>query len=288
MRLTVNPDLCTLCGACLLTCPADMVREKEARIKIGRVMCLDCGHCVALCPEGAISADESEPAGDFCSAEEPRPEADRLRALIVRRRTIRQYQPQPVPRALLEEMLDAARWAPTAANCQCQAFTVLTDPARRNALSARVTDFYRTYAEILADKEHTAERLAALGLDPAFGMHPHMQAAVPAFVKNVAAGRDRLFFGAPAVIVIHADAGEVLPESACAFATLILSLMAETLGLGTCITAYASEALRALPDLRASLGLPASHQVYYVLTVGYPAENYRLIPSRKPAQVDWL
>jgi nitroreductase len=165
---------------------------------------------------------------------------------------------------------------------------VITDPARRDALAARVTEFYRAYAEILADKEHAAERLAAFGFDPAFGMHPHMQAAVPAFVKNVDAGRDRLFFGAPAVIVIHADAGEVLPEAACAFATLILSLMAETLGLGTCITAYASEALRALPELRGELGLPESHQVYYVLTVGYPAEEYRLIPPRQPAQVEWV
>ncbi len=287
MRLTVNPDLCTLCGACLLTCPADMIREKAGRIKIGRVMCIDCGHCVALCPEGAISVEEGEP-GEFCAAPPPGVEADALRALVVRRRTIRQYQPRPVPRELLKQMLDAARWAPTAANCQCQAFTVLTDPERRDALAARVTDFYRTYADIVADQEHTAERLAGLGLDPAFGMHPHMQAAVPAFVKHVDAGRDRLFFGAPVVIVVHADVNEVLPESAGAFATLILALMAESLGLGTCITAYASEALRALPELRADLGLPEAHQVHYVLTVGHPAEEYRLIPPRRPAQVSWV
>ncbi len=287
MKLTVNPDLCTLCGACLLTCPADMVREKDGRIKIGRVMCIDCGHCVALCPEGAISVEADAP-GDFAPAPSEGPTPQALRALVLHRRTVRQYQPQLVPRELLEQMLDTARWTPTAANCQCQAFTVITDPTRRDALAARVTDFYRRYAEALADREHTAERLAGLGLDPAFGMHPHMQAAVPAFVKNVDAGRDRLFFGAPAVIVVHADVDEVLPESACAFATMILTLMAESLGLGTCITAYASEALRALPELRAELGLPESHQVHFVLTVGYPAEDFRLIPPRRPAQVEWL
>ena len=290
MRLTVNPDLCTLCGACLLTCPADMVREKEGRIKIGRVMCIQCGHCVALCPEGAISVEE-DTTGTVTFTDEsdsPLPTPEALRALIVGRRTIRQYHPQPVPRELLEQMLNAARWAPTAANCQCQAFTVIADPARRGALAERVTGFYRLYAEALADRKHTAERLAVLGLDPVFGMHPHMQAAVPAFVKHVDTGRDHLFFGAPAVIIVHADAGEVLPESACAFAALILALMAESLGLGTCLTAYASEALRALPDLRAELGLPESHQVHYVLTVGFPAEDFRLIPPRKLAQVRWL
>lgn len=286
MRLSVNPSLCNLCGVCLAACPADMIREKEGRIKIGRVMCIDCGHCVSLCPEGAIVVEEE--GVDFSVPEGPPLTPEALRALIVRRRTVRRYQSRLVPRELLAQMLDAARWTPTAANCQCQAYTVITDPDRRDALAARVAEFYRAYAEILADKEHAAERLAALGLDPAFGMHPHMQAAVPAFVKHVNAGRDRLFFGAPAVILVHADVNEVLPETACAFATMLLVLMAESLGLGSCITAYASEALRALPPLRAALGLPDSHQVHYVLTVGYPAEDYRLIPPRRPAQVNWL
>lgn len=285
MRLTVNPDLCTLCGLCLTACPADMIREKEGRIKIGRVMCIECGHCVSLCPEGAIMVEEGD---GFRIPEDLPVTPDALRALLLRRRSTRRYQPRPVPREILEQMLDVARWTPTAANCQCQAFTVITDPARRDALAAQVADFYRLYADILADREHTAQRLAGLGLDPAFGMHPHMQAAVPAFVKNVAAGRDRLFFSAPAVFIVHADVNEVLPETACAFATMLLVLMGETLGLGTCITAYASEALRARPDLRTDLGLPDSHQVYYVLTVGYPAEDYRLIPPRHPAQVSWL
>jgi hypothetical protein len=167
-------------------------------------------------------------------------------------------------------------------------FTVIATPALRDAVAAEVVGFYRTYNEALQDREHTPERLAALGLDAAFGMHPHMLAAVPAFLKNTDAGRDRLFFAAPAVILVHADRGEVLPETACHFATFALTLLAETYGLGTCITAYASEALRALPDLRARLGLGEEQVVHDVLVVGYPAETFRLIPPRHPAGVTWL
>ena len=116
-------------------------------------------------------------------------------------------------------------------------------------------------------------------------MHEHILAAVPALVKNVEAGRDRLFFDAPTVIVIHASEDEVLPEAACAFAALQICLMAEALGLGTCITAYASLALQALPELRARTGIPEGHQVYYVITVGNTDERYPLVPPRKPARV---
>ena len=287
MRLTVNPDRCDLCGACVTACPADMVRERDGRLKIGHVRCLECGHCVALCPHRAIVVEEPPPGGDFAprGAEEVTPAA--LAALLLRRRTIRRYAPRPVPRELLEQMLDAARWVPTAANCQCQQYTVITDSALRDRLTAAVVAFYRAYSEALQDREPSAARLAALGLDPQFGMQPHMLVAVPAFLKHADAGRDRLFFSAPAVVVVHAAEDEVLPAAACAFAALALVFMAETLGLGTCLTAYASEALAALPALRAELGLPDHHRVHFVLTVGYPAEQYQLVPPRGPARVTW-
>ena len=264
-----------------------MVREREGRVKIGRVACIACGHCVAVCPQGAISVDEPAEGDEYLPVASPDLTPAQLRALLMRRRTIREYESRPVPREVLAEMLDAARWAPTAANCQCVRFTVITNPALRAEVAAEVTGFYRAYNDALEDREHSVECLAALGVNPEFGMHPHMLAAVPAFLKNVAGGRDRLFFGAPAVVIVHADRGEVLPATNCRFATFAVVLMAEALGLGTCLTAYASEALAALPELRARLGIPATHDVYDVLVAGYAAEHFRLVPPRRESEIDW-
>jgi nitroreductase len=69
---------------------------------------------------------------------------------------------------------------------------------------------------------------------------------------------------------------------------MALVLMAETLGLGTCITAYASLALEAMPELAREVGVPEGNEVYCVVVVGHPAERYQLVPPRKPAQVTWL
>ncbi len=286
MRLTVEPERCDLCGACVATCPADMVREKEGRIKIGRVACLACGHCVAVCPTEAIRVEEA--AGESLLPTAP-PEVtpEHLRRLLLQRRSVRRYEARPVPRQTLEEMLEVARWVPTAANCQCVRYAVILDPVLRDEVAAEVTAFYRAYNEALEDREHTAERLAEIGVNAEFGMHPHMLAAVPAFVKNMERGRDRLFFSAPAVIIVHADRGEVLPQAACYFATFALVMMAETLGLGTCLTAYASEALAALPELRAKLRIPEQNVVYDVVVVGYPAERFQRVPGRKALEVDW-
>ncbi|MCE5238804.1 nitroreductase family protein [bacterium] len=311
MRFEVDERKCTHCGACIATCPTDMVRDKRGAIKISFVACIGCGHCMAVCPEGAVSLAEIEYEGGFL----PRPpavSAEDLLSVLQSRRTVRRYRPDPVSREGLERLVEAARWVPTGANCQCQQFVVITDPARLDGLRQQIMGHYRRYAAELAEGVADRPRSPSAGVSPAKAatgagetpalggggaldgggaagrMHEHILAAVPSFVKNVDAGRDRLFFDAPAVILVHAPRHEVLPESACAFATLAMALAAETLGLGTCITAYASLALQALPGLAREVGVPEGNEVYYALVVGHPAEEYQLVPPRKPAQVTWL
>ncbi|HJN14287.1 MAG TPA: nitroreductase family protein, partial [Armatimonadota bacterium] len=110
---------------------------------------------------------------------------------------------------------------------------------------------------------------------------------IPAFVKSIDAGRDRLFFEAPVVVVVHSDKHVVMPEATCAFASLTLTLMAEASGLASCMIGFASDALRCRDDLREQLGIPAGNQVYYVLVMGYPLEHFTGIPEREPPNVSW-
>ncbi len=286
MRFTVDENRCTLCGACLLTCPTDMVREKRGAIKISYVACIGCGHCQAVCPEEAISLREIEYEGDFTALPDAVASPEALLGLLQSRRSVRCYESRPVERAEVEAVLEAARWIPTAANCQCQQFTVLTSPEMIEELREGVMAYYREYAEALADRDNPRRR-EAWGQAAGAPMHEHILAAVPSLVKNVAAGRERLFFEAPVVVLIHSDRGEVLPEVACAHSALVMTLMAQARGLGTCITAYASLALQALPRLAGQLGVPENHEVYQVVVMGYPAEVWQLCPPRRPLPVQW-
>jgi nitroreductase len=55
---------------------------------------------------------------------------------IEKRRSIRNYEPTPIPREKLEKILEAARLAPSASNVQPWHFIVVTDKERSNAISA--------------------------------------------------------------------------------------------------------------------------------------------------------
>lgn len=54
---------------------------------------------------------------------------------IQNRKSSRSYKPTPVPKAVLEKLLEAARHSPSAKNVQPWHFIVVTDKAKRKALS---------------------------------------------------------------------------------------------------------------------------------------------------------
>lgn len=56
--------------------------------------------------------------------------------LIRARRSVRAHTPEPVPPALMDELLEAARWAPTGGNRQRWSFVAVQNPQRIRKLAA--------------------------------------------------------------------------------------------------------------------------------------------------------
>lgn len=46
---------------------------------------------------------------------------------IMERRSVRAFKPTPIPDELLDKILEAARWAPSAGNCQARDFIIVQD-----------------------------------------------------------------------------------------------------------------------------------------------------------------
>ncbi|HEV2317883.1 MAG TPA: 4Fe-4S binding protein [Thermoplasmata archaeon] len=60
--VTVNPDICVLCGLCTGVCPPNAL---ELEPNVLRVLdhCTGCGWCIPYCPVGAISGGRPVPRG---------------------------------------------------------------------------------------------------------------------------------------------------------------------------------------------------------------------------------
>ena len=57
--------------------------------------------------------------------------------LVKKRRSIRKYKPEPVPKEDIEYILEAARQAPSWANRQCWRYIVVSDEATRKKITMR-------------------------------------------------------------------------------------------------------------------------------------------------------
>lgn len=53
-KIESNPDICTLCRACIDTCPEDAITIENKRIKVDRDKCIQCLCCVEVCDQGAM------------------------------------------------------------------------------------------------------------------------------------------------------------------------------------------------------------------------------------------
>jgi nitroreductase len=171
-------------------------------------------------------------------------------------RAHRRFTDDPVPDAVVEQVLEAATFAPSAENRQPWVFVVVREPARR----ARIGDLVRRAWEGGA-RDHSAGRLPA------------------AMLADVDEGATGGLAGAPVVVVVGADTGDVHPralEASIFPAVQNLLLAASALGLGS--------ALMTLPlafpgELAEIVGLPEQVRPVAVVPLGVPAR--RLGPPRR-------
>lgn len=185
-------------------------------------------------------------------------DSDCVLETIRARRSIRRYVEKPVTRATVQEILDAARWAPSAHNRQPWRFAVLESAETKHALATAMGQKLR------ADLERDG--------------------AAPEFIDKDAARSYRRITNAPVVIVVcitlrdmdvynderrnHAE--YLMATQSAAMATQNLLLAAHVLGLGACWMC----APLFVPDIvRDVLHLDPDWQPQALITLGYPAEE---------------
>jgi nitroreductase len=76
----------------------------------------------------------------------PSPEA--TLELLRKRRSIRRYRPDPVPDDMLEQILEAGRWAPSASNRQPWHFVVVRDQAVLKEVAQHAAYYFLRWAHV--------------------------------------------------------------------------------------------------------------------------------------------
>lgn len=283
--IAIDEDLCTLCGLCVEVCLGRILEQGEKAIDIAKpAWCNLCGHCVAICPVDAIRVGRDEPAP--LPAEKP-VTPEELQHLIRARRSTRHYEEKPVPREAIEDLIEAARFAPTGANMQSIAFTVVDDPQKINVIRDKVVANLEGRVR-LWDSVAEAHEKEGKPIPDEYKTRVLVRDRYRNLVESAKNGRDTIFHGAPVVVLLHSIPTGLTPKDDADLMAMCMLLMAESLGLGTCLIGLLTAATTEDESLRDYIGLPKDHQVLTTMIIGYPRLKFSKAPGRKPVQVNWL
>ena len=165
--------------------------------------------------------------------------------LIKKRRSIRAYKSQPIPEKIINSILEAAKYAPTARNLQQLEYKVITNKDLINKLSDGIAA--------------TIKRSKLV-----FPARPNMPA------------RPSFFHNAPLLIIITGPKENHWIDSDAALAVQNVMLYATSIGLGTCFIGMA-RLIDRNKKLREELGISKERRIAAAVICGYADES----PSEK-------
>ncbi len=191
------------------------------------------------------------------------------------RRSTRAFKPDPVPRKVVEELLDACRWAPSSQNTQSTEMAILGGKVMEEVkvkLAEKVKGKVEPNPDLPNIEPYGPYLKRAMEARETIDCHQFPQGT-----ENLDAKRfgyflkGGCFYYAPNGIVLYAD--KALGEKAIIAAGIMaqsIALAAQDYGLGTIMLTRAVN----YPDiLREMLKIPESKMIMLGIAIGYPDTN---------------
>jgi ferredoxin len=284
----IDAQVCTACGLCVKVCKGAPLYMEDGRVCVDQTRylgCIGCGHCMSVCPHGCITVTGRDLSQDDL-LDMPTPETratyGQLEALMLARRSVRDFQKKEVEREVIDKIVAAASTAPMG-----------IPPSEVNVLALAGRDKVKAFRDDLLDAMRSVKWMFSplvLGvLRPFVGKETYelyRSFVVPildGYLEKDQAGIDWFFYDAPLCLYFcgspYADPADV------SIAATYAMLSGEALGLGSCMLGFPGQILQYHKKLRAKYGLPAKTQAGIAVVFGYPALRFQRAIKRRFAQV---
>ncbi len=328
-EFVVDEEKCTGCGRCVATCPTQVLelRDKVAgashRYKEHR--CITCQNCAAVCPVDAIRIEGDyrvhkgffknddlfqggktmpQPISeyrdrDFRDYEDELTETERV---IYKRRSVRLFKNKTVSREMIERIIEAGRFAPSAGNNQPWKFVVIDNRDAIDEIDRKCRMFMRLATRIVLPHQERDKKPGGAG-DAKLALWQKL--VVPRLVRKnpgqldprvVGAGANApasdpnfdTFLGAPVLILLLAHRhgiGEIQLD--CGMCGQNMTLAAHSLGLGVCYVGLI-DAINYFPIFKRKLGIIPPFELITSLALGYPKGEVDKVVARERPRIEWV
>ncbi|MHA1904412.1 MAG: nitroreductase family protein [Candidatus Thorarchaeota archaeon] len=195
---------------------------------------------------------------------------------INRRRSIRSYEPTPIPRDIINTIIEAGNLAPSRGRMeegvilfQPWRFVVIEDPEFKGKLVQTTNPFWKQAMESIKET------------------HPETYENSMKLYEVMDEPKDMVYYSAPVILFIIGPASYAV---SCALACENIILAAQSLGLGSCYVGFGSM-IKGNAEILKALDLTDDERIYGPIVLGYPKDipEERALRSRKKEPViKWI
>ena len=287
-NVTIDHAACVACGLCVRVCIGAPLYMADGKVHVDQSRyfgCFGCGQCVAVCPQDCITVEGRDFSPDDVLPLPPRNERaaySQLHALLLGRRSVRDFKDKPVERALIDQIIATASTAPIGLPPSDVQILVFDGQDKVAALSTDLLDLMRSIRWLFSPLVRAVMR-PFLSKENNEVFDTFLAPALETFLQKQAEGEDWLTYKAPLAMYfftsVYAD-----PVDPLVVATYAM-LAAESLGLGSCMLGMPAYCFKYSKKLRRKYGLAGKSQQGILVIFGYPAVPYRRALHRRLGEV---
>lgn len=269
--IKIEKESCIKCGKCAQVCPSGIMVKDESSKEINLIHpehCIGCGHCVDVCPSDSVIHSDfpAEHVHPIDYSQMPTPEQVML--LIKSRRSNRTITSKPVPQELLEQIVEAARYAPTATNSRQISFTLITEPEKLLQISNYTIGVFNSLAKLLLNP------VVKLFLKPFLQDTYKYVPMFESLKQEHAEGKDPILRKATALLIIHTPKSNRFGCEDANLAYQNASLMAQSLGVSQVYMGFVLTAIKEDHKNRFNSITGIEGKVQAIMALGMPAFKY--------------
>lgn len=270
--IRIDKESCTKCGNCARVCPAEiMVRDKETKAinLIEKNYCIGCGHCMDVCATNSIVHSDFPPERVHAIDYSRMPTPEQVMLLIKSRRSNRTITSRPVPPEMLEQIVEAARYAPTATNSRQVSFTLITDPEELRQVGNFTIDVFDSIVKLMLNP------VVKLLLKPfCKELYGRYMLDFERLKKAHSEGKDPILRKATALLVIHTPKSSRFGCEDANLAYQNASLMAQSFGVSQVYMGFVLAAVKQKKKNLFSQTLGVDGKIQAIMALGMPAFEY--------------
>lgn len=234
ITISINSETCIKCGRCVRVCPVNIFYQENPRgeVQLQNISsCIRCGHCVGVCPTSSVIHSEFPPEKVHRIDRELLPTPEQVMLLCKTRRSNRALKSQPVPDAMLNQIMEAAHVAPTGSNVQQVSFTLVTDPEKVRKVVELSMNVFSGILNVLKSQPESP------GISQMIGYITHL-------TESYSQGNDPILRGAETLLLFHTPKELSFGYADANLAYQNGSLMAEALGVSQFFTGFLCTAIK--------------------------------------------